>query len=106
MKLNLKSAVLIALIMGSASVFTASIPDEGLFRLSELSCAGPQKAGLKINAKDIQPPGQTGLVDALVQGSGCSGAFVSPNGRIITNRHCSFSAVQLASTPANNFLEN
>jgi len=106
MKLNLKSAVLIALLMGSASVFTASIPDEGMFPLSELSRAGLKKAGLKINEKDIYNPGQIGLVDALVQVSGCSGSFVSPNGLIITNHHCAFSAVQLASTPANNYLEN
>lgn len=106
MKLNIKSAVLLALLFGSASIFTASIPDEGMFPLSELSRAGLKKAGLKINEKDIYNPGQIGLVDALVQVSGCSGSFVSPNGLIITNHHCAFSAVQLASTPANNYLEN
>ena len=106
MKLNLKSAVLTALLLGSASMFSASIPDEGMFPLSELSRAGLKKAGLKISEKDIYNPGQIGLVDALVQVSGCSGSFVSPNGLIITNHHCAFSAVQLASTPAANYLEN
>lgn len=106
MKLNLKSAALIALLFGSASVFTASIPDEGMFPLSELSRAGLKKAGLKISEKDIYNPGQIGLVDALVQVSGCSGSFVSGSGLIITNHHCAFSAVQLASTPEHNYLEN
>ena len=106
MRLNLKSAALIALLLGTSSVFTASIPDEGMFPLSELSRAGLKKAGLKINEKDIYNPGQIGLVDALVQVSGCTGSFVSPNGLIITNHHCAFSAVQLASTPQHNYLEN
>ncbi|MHC8949866.1 S46 family peptidase [Sphingobacterium hungaricum] len=86
--------------------FSASSPDEGMFPLSDLNRAGLKKAGLKISEKDIYNPGQVGLVDALVQVSGCSGSFVSPNGLIITNHHCAFSAVQLASTPEQNYLEN
>src|SRR5690606_30792308 len=46
------------------------------------------------------------LVDALVRVGGCTGSFVSPNGLVITNHHCAFSAVQLASTPTHNYLEN
>src|SRR5690606_10666980 len=106
-KLKAKGSLLCALLLG-ASVFnfSASIPDEGMFPLSELSRAGLKKAGLKIAEKDIYNPGQIGLVDALVQVSGCSGSFVSPNGLIITNHHCAFSAVQSASTPEHNYLEN
>src|SRR5690606_35164631 len=37
---------------------------------------------------------------------GCSGSFVSPNGLIITNHHCAFSAVQQASSPERNYLED
>src|SRR5690606_12246518 len=33
-------------------------------------------------------------------------SFVSPQGLIITNHHCAFSAVQLASSPEHNYLEN
>ncbi|MCA5005327.1 S46 family peptidase [Sphingobacterium bovistauri] len=106
MKINLKSSILLALLLGSAAVFTASIPDEGMFPLSELSRAGLKKAGLKISEKDIYNPGQIGLVDALVRVSGCSGSFVSGSGLIITNHHCAFSAVQFASTPQHNYLEN
>lgn len=106
MRINLKSTILLALLLGSSAVFTASIPDEGMFPLSELSRAGLKKAGLKISEKDIYNPGQIGLVDALVQVSGCSGSFVSGSGLIITNHHCAFSAVQLASSPQHNYLEN
>ena len=101
----LKVGVLSAIL--AAGVFNYSaIPDEGMFPLSELSTAGLKKACLKISEKDIYNPGSIGLVDALVQVSGCSGSFVSPNGLIITNHHCAFSAVQLASSPEHNYLEN
>lgn len=107
MKYNFKSSVLLALLLGLGTFnFSASIPDEGMFPLSDLNRAGLKKAGLKISEKDIYNPGQVSLVDALVQVSGCSGSFVSSNGLIITNHHCAFSAVQLASTPAHNYLEN
>jgi len=106
MKLNFKSSILLALLLGTGLGNMSAIPDEGMFPLSELSKAGLKKAGLKISEKDIYNPGQVGLVDALVQVSGCSGSFVSPNGLIITNHHCAFSAVQLASTPLHNYLQN
>lgn len=107
MNTNIKAALLSALTIGLASFnFSAKVPDEGMFPLSELNRAGLKQAGLKIDEKDIYNPGNIGLVDALVQVSGCSGSFVSPNGLIITNHHCAFSAVQLASSPAHNYLEN
>ncbi|XJV63236.1 S46 family peptidase [Sphingobacterium thalpophilum] len=86
--------------------YSKANPDEGMFPLSELHRAGLKKAGLKISEKDIYNPGNVGLVDALVQVSGCTGSFVSNKGLIITNHHCAFSAVQLASTAINNYLKN
>ncbi len=107
MRLNIKSSILFALLVSASAInFSASVPDEGMFPLSELHKAGLKKAGLKISEKDIYNPGQIGLVDALVRVSGCSGSFVSPNGLIITNHHCAFSAVQLASSPLHNYLQN
>ena len=107
-KLKSKGNLLCSLLLGvSMFNFSASIPDEGMFPMSELSRAGLKKAGLKIAEKDIyNPNGEVALVDALVQVSGCTGSFVSPNGLIITNHHCAFSAVQLASTPEFNYLKN
>ncbi|MGE8423179.1 MAG: S46 family peptidase, partial [Sphingobacterium siyangense] len=62
------------------SPYSKANPDEGMFPLSELNRAGLKKAGLKISEKDIYNPGQVGLVDALVQVSGCTGSFVSNRG--------------------------
>lgn len=107
MNYKFKSSILLALLLGLGTFnFSASVPDEGMYPLSDLNRAGLKKAGLKISERDIYNPGQIGLVDALVQVSGCSGSFVSPNGLIITNHHCAFSAVQLASSPQHNYLEN
>lgn len=102
----IKAGIIAAFLTTGTVIIPNAIPDEGMFPLSELGKAGLKKAGLKISEKEIYNPGQIGLVDALVQVSGCSGSFVSPNGLIITNHHCAFSAVQLASTPEHNYLEN
>ncbi|MDM1294030.1 S46 family peptidase [Sphingobacterium sp. N143] len=107
MKFINSTTVALALFLSTVNVSNSKAnPDEGMYPLSELSRAGLKKAGLKISEKDIYNPGQVGLVDALVQVSGCTGSFVSNQGLIITNHHCAFSAVQLASTAINNYLKN
>lgn len=80
--------------------------DEGMYPLSDLNRVDLKKAGLEIDRTDIFNPGQVGLVDALVRVGGCTGSFVSEEGLIITNHHCAFGAVQLASTPENDYLTN
>lgn len=100
-----RNTLLIALlfIVGlSSNSFTRL--DEGMYPLSDLNRIDLRKAGLEIDQTDIFNPGQVGLVDALVQVGGCTGSFVSDEGLIITNHHCAFSAVQLASTPENDYL--
>ncbi len=107
MKIFSRKTFLYGLLIGLGSLhFSAIAPDEGMFPLSDLDRAGLKSAGLKIDEKDIYNPGQTGLVDALVRVGGCSGSFVSDQGLIITNHHCAFSAVQLASTPERDYLTN
>lgn len=106
-KPTVRKALLCSILLGfSVFNFSASIPDEGMFPLSELNRAGLKKAGLKISEKDIYNPGHVGLVDALVRVGGCSGSFVSTSGLLITNHHCAFSVVQLASSPEFNYLKN
>lgn len=80
--------------------------EEGMFPLSEIHKLDLKKAGLKISQNEIYNPNGTSLVDALVNVGGCTGSFISNQGLIITNHHCAFSAVQLASTPENDYLTN
>lgn len=97
-----------------ASLFAASFlfgmipasPEEGMYPLSEIDKIDLQKAGLKIDPKEIYNPNGISLVDALVNLSGCTGSFISENGLIITNHHCAFGAITRASTVEKNYLEN
>ena len=102
-KRALITSLLVLLISGSAYV----PPDEGMFPLSELKNVNLNKAGLKIDQKEIYntETNSASLVDALVRVGGCTGSFISDAGLIITNHHCAFSAVQLASTPEHDYLE-
>ena len=78
--------------------------EEGMFPLSEIHKVDLKKAGLKISQNEIYNPKSISLIDALVNVGGCTGSFVSNEGLIITNHHCAFSAVQLASTPEHDYL--
>jgi hypothetical protein len=77
-----------------------------MFPLSEISNIDLNSAGLKISIDEVYNPNGVSLVDALVKIGGCTGSFVSSEGLIITNHHCSFGAVQKISTIKNNYLEN
>lgn len=104
MRIFSKKTLAIFLFLTAGLHFSATVPDEGMYPLSDLDRAGLRQAGLEIDLKDIYNPGQVGLVDALVRVGGCTGSFVSENGLIITNHHCAYSAVQLASTPEQDYL--
>lgn len=61
--------------------------------------------GLKIDARRFAD--LTGdPMGAIVSTGGCSAAFVSPIGLIVTNHHCAYSALQFNSTPQRNLLQN
>uniref|UniRef100_UPI003D7FD8C5 S46 family peptidase n=1 Tax=Pedobacter sp. TaxID=1411316 RepID=UPI003D7FD8C5 len=100
-----KKTVLVTALLVFGLLQSAYTPfEEGMFPLSELHKLDLKKAGLKIDQKEIYNPNGTSLVDALVNVGGCTGSFVSNEGLIITNHHCAFSAVQLASTPEHDYL--
>ncbi|GAB6282871.1 MAG: S46 family peptidase [Ignavibacterium sp.] len=102
-----KSLIKIILIVIISFFFNASIPpDEGMFPLNELSKLDLQKAGLKINIKDIYNPNKVSLVNALVKVGGCTGSFVSEEGLILTNHHCAFDFVRQASSTENNYVDS
>ncbi len=83
-----------------------SIPEEGMYPLSEIHKIDLVKAGLKIDPLEVYNPNGISLIDALVKVGGCTGSFVSNNGLILTNHHCAFGAINRASTQEHNYLEN
>ncbi len=105
MKKNLSFRFLtITVILFVFGAFT-SIPEEGMYPLTDIPKDALVEAGLKISPDDIYNPNGISLIDALVNISGCTGSFVSEDGLIITNHHCAFRAINNASTPEHNYLE-
>ena len=105
----IKNKFTMILVLSASIVFLTSsaiAPDEGMFPLSEIKNLDLKKAGLSIDQNDLYNPNGISLIDALVNIGGCTGSFVSADGLIITNHHCSVGAVQQASTPEKDYLTN
>ncbi len=98
--------LLFSIVLLSFFNYSAKSPDEGMYPLSEIKKVDLNKAGLKIPQSEVYNPNGISLIDALVNVGGCTGSFVSNQGLIITNHHCAFEAVQLASTPDKDYLTN
>ncbi|KFE63308.1 S46 family peptidase [Hyalangium minutum] len=66
----------------------------------ELDPSWLKAQGLEVPPQRLWDPKRgTGLLAGAVNVGGCSGAFISSTGLIITNHHCVFSIVQEHSTP-------
>ena len=111
--MNQKKNVLLALVLTLAVVqssvsFAFARVDEGMFppdRIASIA-AMLKKRGLKISPQELYNPGGGGLTDAVIRLSiGCTAAFVSPEGLILTNHHCGFDALVSASTPEKDLVE-
>ncbi|RZK48434.1 MAG: S46 family peptidase [Pedobacter sp.] len=104
--MNKKFKLLSFFLIAGLTQIGSHLPEEGMFPLSEIHKVDLKAAGLMIDQNEVYNPNGVSLVDALVNVGGCTGSFVSEDGLIITNHHCAFSAVQLASTPENDYLNN
>jgi hypothetical protein len=66
-----------------------------------------KKLGLQLPVERLwDPQTGTGLLSAAVNINGCSAAFISDTGLIITNHHCAFGLIAEHSTPTKNLLED
>ncbi|MEA2489984.1 MAG: hypothetical protein QOH21_1776 [Acidobacteriota bacterium] len=82
-----------------------AVADDGMWMPQQVPSLKPEleKLGLKIDANQFAD--LTGFpMGAIVQLSGCSGTFVSPNGLVVTNHHCVAGSLQYAATPENDIL--
>lgn len=110
----MKKLLIIAFALLSVSVVRA---DEGMWLLSKLkqqNIAKMQQMGFKLTAEDIYDVNKPGIKDAIV-GLGnagrpfrhfCSGEIISPNGLMLTNHHCGFSAIQSHSSVEHDYLRD
>ncbi len=64
-----------------------------------------QQMGLQLNAEDLYSEDGVSFKDAIVRfGRGCTGAFISPNGLLVTNHHCGYGQIQRHSSVDNDYL--
>jgi hypothetical protein len=63
--------------------------------------------GLKLKADDLYAPNRPSIKDAICQYSGgCTAEIISPQGLLLTNHHCAFSAIQRLSSLERNYVED
>lgn len=99
MKLSILFVLIFTLIAGAPC-------EEGMYPLSEIHKLDLRSKGFLIDANTIYKPGGISLIDGIINLSGCTGSFVSPDGLILTNHHCAFRAIQANSTSEKDFLTN
>ena len=83
-----------------------ALADEGMYPISEIHKLNLKKLGFLISQKDLYNPNGVSLLDAIVNVGGCSGSFISNDGLVITNHHCTFGAVQAISTMEKDYITN
>ncbi len=93
----------------TAALSVAALPlaaDEGMWQPHQLPSLKKElkAAGLKINPNKL-----TNLTSfpmgAIVSLGGCSAAFLSPEGLVATNHHCTYGSIQFNSTAEDNLIE-
>ena len=85
------------------------LPDEGQWlptQVREMDWDALKKRGMQLTRDEFWHPETGGVLSATVQINGCTAAFVSADGLMITNHHCGFGAISELSTPQDNLLQN
>ena len=87
-----------------------AVADEGMWLLSLLKKnneAAMKELGLQIPVEEIMGDPEGALCQAVVSfGSGCTASLISDKGLLLTNYHCSYSAIQQLSSLEHNLFEN
>jgi hypothetical protein len=106
-----RKSLTVALLVASLLISPlSSLADEGMWlpdSVGKLPLAEMKKRGFELKPEDIYSLTKPSLKDAIVQISiGGTGAFVSPDGLILTNHHVAFAAITAASTPEKDYINN
>ncbi|MFL9914165.1 S46 family peptidase [Paraburkholderia fungorum] len=87
--------------------FDNACADEGMWQPPQLPSLADQlvQRGLALDPKQLSTLTSWPL-DAVVSLGFCTASFVSPDGLIVTNHHCGYSALQYNSTPQKNLIND
>ena len=80
--------------------------DDGMWLPHQMKQLGLEEKGLVLNPDDMYREDGSGIMSSIVYLGGGTGTFVSSNGLILTNHHVAYRAIQRASTPEKNYLQN
>ncbi len=97
------------LLLATVMLVPTAKADEGMWLLQLMQQQHAidmmKKQGLRLDAKDIYSPGGVSIKDAVgIFGGGCTGEIISPNGLVLTNHHCGYSAIQRHSSVEHDYL--
>jgi hypothetical protein len=102
MKFFVKFSVILFVLFLSLQSFA----DDGMWMPHQMKDLNLQSIGLQMNHEDLYKKDGTGLMSAVVSLGGGTGEFVSNDGLILTNHHVAFGALQRASDPEHDYIEN
>lgn len=85
---------------------SSAFADEGMWMPHQMQMLNLQAEGLEMDPADLYQPDGSGLMSAVVDLGGGTASFVSGNGLLFTNHHVAFGALQRASDPEHNYLQN
>ena len=104
--MKMKKSILIALL---GLLILPAKADEGMWTPDRIASRIKEmrKQGFRLRAEDLYNPEGSSLKDAIVLfGGGCTGEIVSPDGLLLTNHHCGYSAIQKHSSVEHDYLTN
>lgn len=85
---------------------TILIADDGMWMPHQMKMLNLEAQGLKLNPDDLYREDGNGLMSAVIDLGHGTGSFISGNGLILTNHHVAFGALQRASDPEHNYLQD
>jgi hypothetical protein len=92
-------------VISSILSLTLLFADDGMWMPHQMKMLNLKEQGLKMNPDELYKEDGTGLMSAVIDLGGGTGSLVSNQGLILTNHHVAFGALQRASTPQNNYLQ-